>query len=96
MHPSFPSSAANLAVLHPEFAPSTQIEIVYALHVDQDSANAEPSAKLSPVFVAGHDKREPEHAEPTSTPDVTLPGESPCVADGITPEPAIGGRQGKK
>ena len=43
----------------------------YALHVDQDSAaaNAEPSAKLSPVFVAGHDK--PEHAEPTS-PDVAL------------------------
>ena len=35
-----------------------------ALHVDQDSAaaNAEPSAKLSPVFVAGHDKREPDVA----------------------------------
>ena len=31
-----------------------------AVHVDQDSANAEPSAKLSPVFVAGHDKREPD------------------------------------
>ena len=34
----------------------------YDLHVDQDSANAEPSAKLSPVFVAGHDKREPDVA----------------------------------
>ena len=59
---------------------------------DSAAANAEPSAKLSPVFVAGHDKRGARRAN--------LAGcglsESPCVADGITPDPALGCRQGKK